>query len=172
MNKVVLMGYMGSGKSIIAKKLANNLKIPCLELDKLIEEKSKMTIETIFLKKGELFFRKLEHELFLENMLSDKNFVLSTGGGTPCYYNHHELLKNSNSDTIYLKASVDTLFDRLIKESSKRPLIASLSKEELKEFIAKHLFERSYYYSQAKYIINVDSKTIDEVVTEIEEVLA
>ena len=169
--KVVLIGYMGSGKSVVAKKLAAKLQISCLGLDDLIEKKSKMTIETIFSTKGELYFRKLEHELFTEKMQSNDSFVLSTGGGTPCYYNNHELLKNDDCISIYLKASVATLYERLKSEKSKRPLLASLNEEELKEYIAKHLFDRSYYYHQAKHILNVDDKTVDEIVAEIRTLL-
>jgi len=165
--KVVLIGYMGSGKSIIAKKLASNLQLTCQELDDLIENKSKMNIKTIFSEKGELYFRKIEHELFSEKIKSDDSFVLSTGGGTPCYYNNHELLKTDDCISIYLKASVGTLYNRLINERVNRPLLAALNDEELKEFIAKHLFERSYYYNQAKYTIVVDDKTSEEIVSEI-----
>jgi len=169
--KVVLIGYMGSGKSIIAKKLASNLQVACKELDDLIENKSKMNIKTIFSEKGELYFRKLEHELFLEKIKSNDSFVLSTGGGTPCYYNNHELLKSDNCISIYLKASVSTLYNRLINERVNRPLLTSLNDEELKEFIAKHLFERSFYYNHAKYTILVDDKTTDEIVSEIKSLL-
>lgn len=170
--KVVLIGYMGSGKSVIAKKLATDCQIVCLELDTLIEKKSKMAIETIFIEKGEMYFRKLEHELFLEKMQSNETFVMSTGGGTPCYYNHHELLSAENCISIYLKASVTTLYNRLVGEMKKRPLISSLSKEELKEFIAKHLFDRNFYYHQAKYTLVVDDKSVDEIVSEIKSLLA
>ena len=170
--KVVLIGYMGSGKSVIAKKIALNLQVMCLELDDLIEKKLKMTTETIFSTKGELYFRKLEHELFLQKMQSDETFILSTGGGTPCYYNNHELLKNDNCVSVYLKASITTLYDRLLHKRNKRPLLAALSEEELKEFIAKHLFERSFYYNQAKFILDVDDKSIDEIVSEIKSLLA
>jgi shikimate kinase len=170
--KVVLIGYMGSGKSVIAKKLASNLQLTCLELDVLVEKKSKMAIETIFSTKGELYFRKLEHELFLEQMQSNDTFILSTGGGTPCYYNNHELLKSDNCISIYLKASIATLYDRLVHGRAKRPLLAISSEEKLKEFIAKHLFERSFYYNQANYTINVDDKTIEEIVAEIKSLLA
>ena len=163
---------MGSGKSIIATELASNLKVTCLELDDLIEKNAKMDIKTIFSQKGELYFRKLEHKLFLEKMQSNDTFILSTGGGTPCYYNNHELLKSDNCISIYLKASIPTLYDRLLHERTNRPLLAKLSDDELKEFIAKHLFERSFYYNQAKYIIDVDDKSTDEIVAEIKSLLA
>lgn len=171
MCKLVLVGYMGSGKSVLAKKLAEKLNISFVELDDLIEKKSKMSIKTIFSERGELFFRKLEHQLFEEKMKSDETFVLSTGGGTPCYFNNHELLNQADSVSIYLKASIDTLYNRLNTQREKRPLLAQLDDNELKEFIAKHLFERSYFYNQAKYSVVVDGKSIEEIVTEIQKLL-
>lgn len=172
MKKVVLIGYMGSGKSVIAKKLANQIGISAVELDEMIEKKCEMSIQELFSSKGELFFRKDEHQLFL-NLLNDENdMIISTGGGTPCYFNNHELLNGENVVSIYLKASIDTLYNRLLKGKQKRPLIANLNDNEIKEFIAKHLFDRSFYYNQATYKVNVDAKTIDEIVAEIANLLA
>lgn len=173
MKKVVLIGYMGSGKSAIAKILAEKSRIPFLELDEVIEKKCGMIIKTIFETKGELFFRKMEHEL-LSELLNNKNneLIISTGGGTPCYFNNHELLNVDNVITIYLQASVATLYERLIGEKLKRPLIAHLKDDEIQEFIAKHLFDRNYYYNQAQYKISVDGKTVDEIVNEILLLLA
>ncbi len=171
MCKVVLVGYMGSGKSVLAKKLAQKLKVSFLELDDLIEKKSEMTIKTIFSQKGELFFRKLEHELFSEIMQSNSDFVLSTGGGTPCYFNNYQLLQQSDSISIYLKASIDTLYSRLNNQKENRPLLAHHDGDELKEFIAKHLFERSYFYNQAQFTVVVDEKSEDEIIDEIEQLL-
>jgi shikimate kinase len=172
MKKVVLIGYMGSGKSIIAKKLSDKIGLACFELDDLIEEKSKMTIEKIFTSRGELYFRKLEHQFFLELLSDENSSIISTGGGTPCYFNNDELMKTENVVSFYLKASVATLYNRLVKEKVRRPLIAHLDNNEIQEFIAKHLFERSYYYNQAQYKISVDEKTIEEIVEEIFVLLA
>lgn len=172
MRKVVLIGYMGSGKSIISKKLSQKLQISSVELDEEIEEKSKISIENLFSNKGELYFRKLEHKLFLELLSKNENLIVSTGGGTPCYFNNHELLNGKEVVSIYLKASIDTLINRLVHERQKRPLIANLENNELKEFIAKHLFDRSFYYNQATYKVSVDDKSIDEIVDEILELLA
>jgi shikimate kinase len=74
--------------------------------------------------------------------------------------------------SIYLKASIETLFERLVFNKSKRPLIADKSEEEMKEFIAKHLFDRSFYYNQAQYKVAVDGKTIDQTVADIVAILA
>jgi shikimate kinase len=105
--------------------------------------------------------------------MHDKNsFVLSLGGGTPCYANNHEMLNQDNVVSIYLNASIDTLYERLISENSKRPILANKSAAEMKEFIAKHLFDRSYYYNQSKHKINVNNKSAEEIVLEIEKLLA
>lgn len=172
MKKVVLIGYMGSGKSIISKKLSNFTEIPFVELDEMIEKRADMAIKSIFEKKGELYFRKLENELFKQLLEENSNMIISTGGGTPCYFNNHELMNGENIISIYLKASVETLYNRLIYGKQKRPLIAHLSDNEVKEFIAKHLFDRIFYYNQAKYKINVDDKSIEEIVNEISNILA
>ena len=169
--KVILIGYMGSGKSVIAKKLSENLKISFVELDNLIEKNQNLSIKDIFSKKGELFFRKLEHQIFNELILNDNDTIISTGGGTPCYFNNHELLNQENCISIYLKASIETLFHRLKKEKEDRPLLFNLTDIELREFIAKHLFERSFYYNQAKFKINVDGKNKEEIILEIQQLL-
>ena len=171
MKKVVFIGYMGSGKSIVAKKIAAKLGFSCLDLDEMIEKKSGMAIDKIFSAKGEIYFRKLEHELFLEALNNEENSIISTGGGTPCYFNNHELLNGENVTSIYLRASIDTLVTRLNTEKQKRPLVANLGDDEVKDFIAKHLFDRSFYYNQATIKVDVDDKSIATIVTEITELL-
>lgn len=172
MRKIILLGYMGCGKSTIANKLSKNIGIPFVDLDIKIEEKANLSINAIFEKHGEIFFRKLEHEVFIELLNSPEQLIIGLGGGTPCYANNHELLKADNVFSIYLKASIETLFSRLSANKSKRPLIANKSDEEMKEFIATHLFERSFYYNQAQYKVSVDDKTIDQVVLDIVSILA
>lgn len=172
MKKVVLIGYMGSGKSIVSKKIANLIQIPFAELDDIIAQKEGMSVEMIFKKKGELYFRKMEHEVFSELIQSKKDLIISTGGGTPCYFNNHELLKGNEVVSIYLKASISTLVNRLILEKQKRPLIAHLDDADIPEFIAKHLFDRSFYYNQATFTVTVDKKNSDEIAAEITELLA
>ncbi|HLF53437.1 shikimate kinase [Flavobacterium sp.] len=172
MRKILLLGYMGCGKSTIAKLLSEAIGIPYFDLDKIIEEKTNLSVKILFKEKGEIYFRKLEHEVFHDLMHNSDSMILSLGGGTPCYANNHELLKGENTISIYLSASIDTLYNRLLNDKNNRPLIADKSEEELKEFIAKHLFDRSFYYHQAQYKINVDGKTPENIVEEIEELLA
>lgn len=172
MNKIVLLGYMGCGKSTIAKSLSQKKQIPFVDLDEYIEEKAKLSIKSIFEQLGEIKFRKLEHEAFIELLQLDKALIIGLGGGTPCYANNHELLKGENVFSVYLKASIPTLFGRLSPNKSKRPLIAHMDDEQMKEFIAMHLFERSYFYNQAQYVVTVDDKTITQTVEEIDLILA
>ena len=171
MKKVVLIGYMGSGKSVLSQKLSRKIGIPFVELDEMIEKRCDLSIERIFATKGELFFRKLEHQLFVEMLENDEDLIISTGGGTPCYFNNHELLQKEDVASIYLKASIDTLFNRLVDEKHKRPLIAHLNEDETKEFIAKHLFDRSFYYNQANFKVSVDGKSIETIVDEMYQLL-
>ncbi len=168
----MLLGYMGCGKSTIANMLSKNADIPFVDLDKKIEEKLNLSINEIFEAHGEIYFRKLEHETFVELLDSPENLIIGLGGGTPCYANNHELLKGDGVVSVYLKASIETLFGRLAVNKSKRPLIAAQSEDELKEFIAKHLFDRSFYYNQAKYKVIVDGRTIDQTVQDIMDILA
>lgn len=172
MKKIVLLGYMGCGKSTIANKVSKTTNIPFVDLDKIIEEKTKLSINQIFEQQGEIYFRKLEHETFVELLNSPDNLIIGLGGGTPCYANNHKLLKTDNVLSIYLKASIETLFNRLIANKNKRPLIANKSEEEMKEFIAKHLFDRSFYYNHAQHKVVVDGRTVDETVQDILEILA
>lgn len=172
MKKIILLGYMGSGKSTIGKILAEATSIPFIDLDIQIEKQLNSTISSIFENKGELFFRKVERELLQEIMQSEESVVLSLGGGTPCYYNNHEFFLGENVAAIYLKASIETLLERINYSDSNRPLIANKIIEEQREFIAKHLFDRSYFYNQAQYKVSVDSKSPEQIVTEILALLA
>lgn len=171
MNKVILVGYMGSGKTEIGKLVSKMTKIPFHDLDDLIENQLSKSINQIFSEEGEVFFRKKEHEIFTAEMNSEKSFILSLGGGTPCYANNHLLLQAENVNSIYLKASIPTLVDRLKENKSGRPLLKDLSEEELTEYIAKHLFDRSFYYNQCKHIIVVDDKSPSEIADEVESLL-
>ncbi|MBC7641583.1 MAG: shikimate kinase [Flavobacterium sp.] len=172
MQKVVLVGYMGSGKSFIGQILSENTHFLFMDLDNIIEQNQNCSVKTIFETKGEIYFRKLEHNLFKEIIHKNQNFVLSTGGGTVCFANNHELLESNDVISIYLYASIDTLYDRLVHEKEKRPLLAHKTEPEMKEFIAKHLFERSFFYNQCQFKINVNNKSAHEIVSEILEILA
>jgi shikimate kinase len=171
MRKIILLGYMGCGKSTIANRLSKITNIPYVDLDKSIEERANLLIKDIFEQLGEIYFRKLEREVLIDLLNAPGDLILGLGGGTPCYANNHELLKGDNILSIYLKASVETLFERLVSNKSKRPLIADKNEEEMKEFIAKHLFDRSFYYNQAQYKVTIDGKSKDETTQDILAIL-
>ena len=169
--KIVLIGYMASGKSTIGKILAKKLNLSFIDLDDYISEAEQMSIPEIFSKKGEIYFRKIETKYLLEVLEKEEEFILSLGGGTPCYGNNMENILNSGTTSFYLKASIPTITQRIRNAKTKRPLVAHLSNEELPEFIGKHLFERQFYYLQSNHIITVDGKQKYEVADTILEVL-
>ncbi|WP_336732181.1 shikimate kinase [Chryseobacterium sp. VD8] len=167
---ISLVGYMGSGKSHVSKILSEKLNFKLIDLDKEISKRNKMTIPEIFDKKGEIYFRKLERETLEEILASEKNVILSLGGGTPVYYNNMEII-NHNSKSVFLRASVATLAERLSKQKEKRPLIANIADENLAEFIAKHLFERNDFYNKAQISVITDNRTPEDIASEITEKL-
>ncbi|CAM3658570.1 shikimate kinase [Flavobacterium saliperosum S13] len=171
MKKIVLLGYMGSGKTTVGKIMSEKTGIPFFDLDEIIEKNMQKTISELFLELGEIRFRKLEHETLNHFLATQIDFILSLGGGTPCYANNHLQLQKEGITSVYLKASLPELIKRLSAEKAHRPLLASKEGDEFQEFIAKHLFERSYFYNQAKHVVSVDAKTPDEIVQEINTLL-
>ncbi|WP_310992644.1 shikimate kinase [Aequorivita marina] len=167
--KIVLIGYMGSGKSSVGVKLAEVLKIPFKDMDSEIENNQGMSISELFSKKGEIYFRKKEHETLKQLLAQSESFVLATGGGTPCYGdNMTAMLGREDVKTVYLKLPIEVLAPRLFQEKDQRPLLAHLETEEdLNDFIRKHLFERVYYYNQSEYIMNCGNDDLDTIVEKI-----
>ena len=165
--QLILIGYMGSGKSVIGKELAEKLKVPFIDLDSYIEEHEQATIPEIFKQKGEIYFRKAEANYVRQLVSTQKSGIISLGGGTPCYAGNMQFLIDNCPNLFYLKASVQTLIERLKEGKSSRPLLADLNDAGLEEYIRKHLFERNFFYLQAPKNVVVDGKTVDEVVSEI-----
>ncbi|WCO02780.1 shikimate kinase [Psychroserpens ponticola] len=165
---LILVGYMGSGKSIIGRELAKVLNYDYVDFDDFIEIQENASIKTIFETKGEIYFRKAESK-YLDKIIKLKKTIVSLGGGTPCYGNNMERILDSNESTsIYLKANIPTLSKRLFDERCKRPLIAHINTiEQLNEFIGKHLFERAAFYERSNMSIKTDDKSVEEVVESI-----
>ena len=164
---------MGVGKSYFGRKLSKEFMIDFFDLDSYIEFYEKKSINDIFFERGEIYFRSIENK-YLESILNKNiKYVISTGGGTPCYSNNMELIKkNKNLKSFYLKSSGNQLTNRLFSEKEKRPLISNInSKKDLNSFISKHLFERNVFYNQADYIIDIENKNTIEVISEIKEKL-
>ncbi|GMN11771.1 shikimate kinase [Croceitalea sp. MTPC9] len=169
--KIVLVGYMASGKSTIGKYLAEELDIEFMDLDDAISTKVGLTIPEIFETKGELFFRKIETKVLNELLVENKGLVIATGGGTPCYGNNMKDIDVQTKNTFYLKLSIPSLLERIRKEKEQRPLVTQLDDKDLPEFIGKHLFERSMFYAMAKHTIECDNKSVEEISGKIREFL-
>jgi shikimate kinase len=171
--KIVLVGYMGSGKTTVGKELAKMLSVKFVDLDIEIEKYEKKTVAQIFDTKGAIHFRKTE-KLVLEEMIrSEDSMVLSLGGGTPCYFQTMDYLNNINEiHTIYLDVAIPILVNRLLPEKGHRPVLNSVNSEaQLTEFIGKHLFERRPFYNQAKRTVKINNESPKQLAKEIASLL-
>ena len=157
---LVLLGMMGSGKSIIGRLISKQLSKKFFDIDDIIEEEANMKINEIFLKKGEIFFRNLEEKITLK-LLENYNVIISLGGGAFTNSSvRKEILKNSLS--FWLNWNDHTLLDR-IKKSKKRPLAFNLKETKLMELITN----RSKIYSKAKFKINCQKLSKNEITKKI-----
>ena len=168
--KIVLLGYMASGKSAVGRILAKKMNLQFIDLDDFIEQKEKNSISEIFELKGEIYFRRIEGVYLQEVLNLSENCIISLGGGTPCYGNNMEFI-NNKAISFYLNASIQTIFNRLQGETSQRPLVASIGKDNLKEYLGKHLFERNPFYQKANFTISVDNQDLNDVVKNIQSLL-
>ncbi|WP_317044506.1 shikimate kinase [Maribacter sp. 4G9] len=169
--KIILIGYMGSGKTTIGKMLSKRLNFNFLDLDDYIEEAEGMSVREIFKNRGEVYFRKRETEYLRQVLEGNEDVVLSVGGGTPCFGTNMQLINDATPNSIYIKTDLNVLCDRLLREKEGRPLIANLAPEDFQEFIAKHLFERSFFYNQAHHTVHNQNKSVEDVVLEIQKIL-
>ena len=170
---LILIGYMGCGKTVLGKCLAKRKSLDFIDLDEFIETEENTSISKIFEKVGELGFRKKER-FYLEKLLSQNlRAIISLGGGTPCYYdNVNYVIKKDRFQSVYLKTSPKILASRLFEERNHRPNISHLdTPEDLEEFISKHLFERVPFYIMAKYHISTNDRSVEDLVDQLEKLL-
>lgn len=160
--KIFLIGFMGSGKSTFGKKLAKEMELPFIDLDKAVEQRAKCSIEEIFKYLGEDTFRKMESECLHELSLQNAEFVMATGGGTPCYFDNITFINNQGI-SIYLELDALSIFNRLSKAKNIRPTIKGKKDDELLNFIQDKLSERENIYKQAKVIVSGLSVGLREV---------
>ena len=165
--RIILFGFMGSGKSTYGRKLAKKMNHEFIDLDHYIESREKESIKHIFSHQGEDRFREIERECLLEILKKD-NYVLATGGGTPCFYDNMKVM-NQYGLTIYLKLDIKTLVSRLINAKINRPLIWGKSEKELTDFIKKTLKKRKKYYKKAHLTINAKDLDIRRLRNRIEK---
>lgn len=151
-DKIFLLGFMGCGKSTLGKKIARLLHYRFIDLDKYIETRTGQRIAALFESIGEEGFRNVERECIL-SLLEEKHVVISTGGGTPCYFNTMDSLLDAGC-CVYIQMSEAGLFSRLRKAVQKRPLIAGKTDDALRAYIHEKLSEREPIYARSHIVIS------------------
>ena len=154
MKPIILIGFMGVGKTSLGKKLAKKMGYDFLDTDKWIEQKIGLTIPEIFEQNGEAYFRKLERNC-VEEIKVIQNTVISVGGGLPCFGNTMDSLK-SFGITIYLKLEAKEIARRLAESKIERPLLHGHSGDDIERYIEEKLKDREPFYSQAQYTLRPD----------------
>jgi shikimate kinase len=153
MTRIIIIGYMGAGKTTVGKALSKELNIPFYDLDWYIESRLRKTVPQIFAERGEEGFRKVENNL-LHEVAEFENVIISCGGGTPCFFDNMDYM-NQQGETVYLKARPDVLYKHLKMGKTERPLLKNKSPEEMQEFIREQLERREEYYLKAKHVLDV-----------------
>ena len=153
MRRIILIGYMGAGKTAVGRQLALNLGLQFYDLDWYIEMRYHTRVADIFAKRGEEGFREIERNM-LHEVAEFENVVLSCGGGTPCFFDNMDYM-NSLADTVYLQARPEVLAMHLKMGKVERPLIKGKSEEELLQYIRQSLQKREPFYTKAKYTLDV-----------------
>jgi shikimate kinase len=154
MRRIILIGYMGAGKTTVGKALAKELGLPFYDLDWYIESRRRKTIAQLFAEMGEEGFRKVEYNM-LHEVAEFENVVISCGGGTPCFFDNMDYM-NQQAQVVYLKATPEVLFSHLAMSKNERPLLKGKSHDELIAFISEQLQHREQYYLKAKYQLDVN----------------
>jgi len=153
MIRIILIGYMGSGKTTVGRQLALALNLSFYDLDWYIEMRYHRTVAQLFAERGEEGFREMERNM-LHEVAEFENVVLSCGGGTPCFFDNMEYM-NSLAETVYLKAEPEVLAMHLKMGKVERPLIKGKNEEELLQYIRESLQLREPFYTQAKHTLDV-----------------
>ena len=171
MKSIILVGYMCAGKTIVGKSLGKALGRTFYDLDWYVEERYHSKVAQIFAEHGESTFRDMERRM-LHEVAAFEDIVLSCGGGTPCFFDNMDFM-NANGDTVYLKASPETLLKHIGMSRGERPLLKGKSPEELHDFITAQLAAREPYYSKARYVVDIDvldsASKIDNIVQRIKQ---
>lgn len=152
-NRIVLIGYMGSGKTTVGRALSKDLGMPFYDLDWYIESRMRKSVKQLFDERGEEGFRAIEHNM-LHEVAEFENVILSCGGGTPCFYDNMDYI-NQQAETVYLKCTPEVLYKHLKMGKTVRPLLLDKTPEEVKAYIEEHLQGRECFYCKAKHTVDV-----------------
>lgn len=167
MDRIYIVGYMGAGKTTTARRLAQRIGWEVVDTDALFEEKYKISVHDFFNKYDEPLYRKLEAEVLKETEKL-KHVVVSTGGGTACYFDNMEWM-NDHGTTVFLRISEKAVVDRLLHAKRKRPLAAGKSEVELKAFVNRHYAERLPYYEKAQITVKAEDLDLEGLASRIQE---
>ena len=153
MRRIILIGYMGSGKTTVGKALSKETGMMFYDLDWYIESRMRKTVAQIFAEKGEEGFRKIEHNM-LHDVAEFENVIISCGGGTPCFFDNIDYI-NQQGEVVYLKATPEVLYRHLLMGKVERPLIKNKTPEELIAYITEQVAKREEFYNKARYTLDV-----------------
>ena len=169
MTRIILIGYMGAGKTTIGKALSKELGITFYDLDWYIESRMRKTLSQIFAERGEEGFRKIEYNM-LHEVAEFEDVIISCGGGTPCFFDNMDYL-NQQGQVVYLKADPEVLYKHLMMAKTERPLIKGKSHDELLTFIREQLEKREPFYSKARYTLDVNlMDNYEKIQTSVEKI--
>lgn len=161
--KLFLVGLPGSGKTTIGKNLAFILNIPFIDTDEIICEREKTSIEEIFKMKGEEYFRLYEKNV-LQELIQLPDFILSTGGGLPCFFDNMEVI-NKSGISIFLNVSPSIIGKRLWNtDNQNRPLLKGKTEESLLDYLELKHQERYPYYSKSKIVLQGDNLSAEMII--------
>ena len=170
MRRIILIGYMGAGKTTVGRQLAKRLGLMFYDLDWYITNRMRRTVPQIFEESGEEGFRKIEHAM-LHEVAEFEDVVLSCGGGTPCFFDNMDYL-NRMGETVYLKASPEVLYAHLKMGKSVRPLLLGKTPGEVEAFVKEQLALREPYYSKATHTLDVNVlDTYDKIKISVEKII-
>lgn len=160
---IVLVGFMGAGKTTIGRRTASKLGIDFYDTDEYIKKCEKMPVGEIIKKKGKKYFEGAQR-FAVQNIIDNRNCLISTGGNTVCDEYNKELLKR-NSLTVWLRASAETVYENTKNSRNKRPEIAGATLEEIKKLVE----EKEQFYKDCDIVIDVDEKDINDIADQIAE---